>query len=127
MTPEQEAALVNGGDCFSHWHSEDRIPTHDFLRGLQSTFNIVTVSSSFDASRSVDFYLVDSTSSPITCVLPKARGNRLITFVRTSGTNNVTLARTGTDTINGSTSLTISSSYSPVRLLALVNVGYIQV
>ena len=123
----EEFSLINGGDCFSHFHSEDRRPTQDFLHGLQSVARINYPATSFDVSLHDDYHLVDTTAGAVTATLPLALGNRLITFVRLTGANNITLAVSGVDTVNGGVSLVISSSYSPVRLLAIKGVGYVQV
>ena len=127
MTPEQEASLTQGGDCFSHYHSEDRIPTQDFLHGLQMVARVVQKSANFTASLRDDYTLVTTTSGIITVTLPKANSNRVLVFVRVAGANKFTLVRSGTDTINGAATLDVTTSYSPVRLLALKGVGYVQV
>lgn len=127
MTPDQELELTGGGDCQLHFHQSDRSATHDLMMGLQSTAKVLSKSSGYTANLETDFHLLDSTSGPLAIQLPKARGSRVITFVRTAGAGNITLSRSGTDTINGGTTLVISASYSPIRLLAVDNVGYIQV
>jgi len=127
VTPEQEASLTQGGDCFSHYHSEDRIPTQDFLHGLQMAARVVQKSANFTASLRDDYTLVTTTSGIITVTLPKANSNRVLVFVRVAGANKFTLVRSGTDTINGAATLDVTTSYSPVRLLALKGVGYVQV
>ena len=126
MTPEQEAALVGGGDCRSHFHIDDRQPTQSFLQGLQGLQSVVYASASYTARLKDDFHLLTA-SSTLTVSLPVARGNRLITFVQVGGAGNCILAAASPDTVNGGASLTISSLYSPVRLLAIKGLGYIQV
>ena len=127
LSEDQERSLTGEGDCFSHWHSSDRTPTHDFLEGLQGTAKVATQNTSYDVNLSVDYHLLNSASGAIIAQLPKARGNRLITFVRTSGANSITLTAASGETVNGAATLVMSSSYSPVRLLAVAGIGYIQV
>lgn len=127
MRPDQEMSLVGGGDCFLHFHSEDRQPSRDMLEGLQNLATVVTVNADYSASLSTDYHLVNTSSGVVNVALTKARGNRLTTFVKTAGGSNLVLTPTAPDTINGASSLIISSIYSPVRLLAIQGVGYVQV
>lgn len=127
MRPDHEMALVGGGDCFLHFHSEDRRPSRDMLEGLQNLATVVTATADYSASLATDYHLIDTSSGIVAVELAKARGNRLTTFVKTAGGNNLVLTPTAPDTINGASSLIISSTYSPVRLLAIQGVGYVQV
>lgn len=127
MDASQESELINGGDCRSHWHSEDRVPTQDFLHGLQNVSSIKYPLASYSVDLKYDYHLVNTSGGIVIATLPQALNNRVITFVRIVGPNNLVLSCSGADTINGGASLTISSSYSPVRLLAVRGVGYIQV
>lgn len=127
MRPDQEMALVSGGDCTSHWHSEDRKPTQALLQGLQNIQKVLSATASYAASLDVDYNLIDTTVGVVSVTLPKARGNRVLVFTRTAGTNNIVLSPQLPDTVNGGTSLVITTSHAPVRLLALAGVGYEQV
>lgn len=60
------------------------------------------------------FYLVDSSSGSVTVNLPNSAGLAdpdfcRFKFIRTSASNTVTIARAGSDTINGATSFVISA------------------
>ena len=125
MTPEQENELVGGGECQLHTHR--LLVSHTLLEGLQDTQSVASKTANFTANLKDDFNLVSTSGGPVTATLPLARGNRLITFVKTAGASTLTLTASGTDTINGGASLVISSNYAPVRLLAVTGVGYIQV
>lgn len=122
-----DPSLVNGGDCFSHWHSSDRQPTHDFLEGLQTLCRVKEASANYEASLNDDYNLVTTSGGAVIVILPKARNNRVITFTKVGGGNTLTLTTTSPDTINGGASLVISSNYAPVRLLARQGIGYVQV
>jgi hypothetical protein len=126
MNPQDDFSLVQGGDCFSHWHSSDRQPTQDFLHGLQGVTRVEYRAADFTVDLSVDYYIV-TTPAAVTATLPLARGNRVIVLLRDGGAHNLSIYPSGGETINGTTHIDITSSYSPVRLLALKGVGYVQV
>ena len=63
--------------------------------------------------------LADGTSNTVAITLPSAalHKNRILSFKRIqSGGNNITITRAGSDTIEGSTSITLSAQYDS-RLL----------
>ena len=127
MKVEEDFSLIGNGDCKSHYHLDDRTPTQDFLHGLHEASKVSTQTSSFTASLLVDYYLIDTTSGAVTVTMPVAKNNQQLTFIRTAGANSVTLNRAGTDMINGATSLTISTSYTPINLLAIGGLGYVSI
>ena len=107
--------------------TEFPLMTQDQLHQLDEVERVRRVSSSQNLTYDDDIILLDSTSGTLSIAIPLARGGKRLTLIRTSGANNVTLSRSGTDTINGATSLTISSNYSPVRLKALQGTGWVTV
>ena len=64
---------------------------------------------------------VTSTAAARTITIPEHMTDGHIIVVKdesgAAGTNNITIARTGTDTIDGATSLVISSNYGVARLI----------
>ena len=112
MTPWQEAALTGGGDCFTHWHSEDRRPTQDFLHGLHSVANAVVASSNITLTGDEDIVRVDTSAGDVTVTLPYAKGGTEITVIKTSALNTLTVKGTGTETINGSNTHTYTTLWS---------------
>ena len=118
MTPEQAAALTNGGDCFSHWHSEDRRPTQDFLHGLQS----VASQKPYDASGSVapgdDYVVVDSRSGSITLTLPRAVNGIEIEVLKAYPDYVVVILPQAGDTILLTSGVTLSAGNAALRFKA---------
>ncbi len=127
---EIPSSLVGGMDCSLHYHSSDRVPTHDTLKRLQQLKNVISVSSHYTALKKDDIILVDTTSSGITVTLPLASNGIEFTIIRIAGANSVTVARSGSDTINGAASVNITSTNAPQTFKAMppdVVVGYIRV
>jgi hypothetical protein len=117
----QEHELTGGGDCLLHYHSQDRV-TNDIL---QSAENVVSVSSAYTVTYNDDIILATA-ATPYTITLPIARSRR-VTIVRVSGNASITVVPTASDTINGASSVIISTSYTPLRLKAVAGIGYISV
>ena len=127
LTAEQEQALLSGADCNLHYHSEDQHITRDQLQQLEDREVIRIITASGAITYKDDILLLDSTSGAQALTLPTARGGKRYIFTRVAGGNAITLSRTGTDTINGATTLVISTSYSPVRLKAVKGLGWVTV
>jgi hypothetical protein len=105
IDPHHEAALVNGGDCFSHWHSTDRVVDHGTLQQLQQLVRETNVSTSPYTVTASDDILLCSAAGSVN--FPLAKNGREIEVVMT-GTGNVTVNFAGTDTIYGSTSVLLN-------------------
>ena len=86
---------------------------YDSLRAYQQLERVVSVTSAYTVKYDNDFILVDTTGGAVTITLPLARNGVHFTIIRVAGANNVTVARSGSDTIDGGTSATISASYTP--------------
>jgi len=127
MTDEEELSLISGGDSNLHSHAFDRAITHDQVLQYQDNEGVRQVSLSYSVTYGDDFIFVDSTSGLIRLQFPIARGGKSYTVVMVAGANSVLLIPSTPDSINGSSSLTISATYSPVRIKALKGVGWIQV
>lgn len=112
MNPRDEAALTGGGDCFLHWHSEDRRPTQDFLHGLQGVGQFTTLSSSSVLKGSEDVVYVDTSLGDVTVTLPNAVGGREITVIKTSVLNTLTINTTAPDTIQGLSSVSFTTQWT---------------
>lgn len=112
MNPRDEAALTGGGDCFLHFHSEDRRPTQDSLHGLQSVGQFTTLSTNTTLKGSEDVVYVDTSLSDITITLPNAVGGREITVIKTSMLNTLTVNTTAPDTIQGLSSVSFTTQWT---------------
>lgn len=105
MRPDQEATLIGGGDCFSHWHSEDRKATQTLMHGLQNVSKVINISDDTIIPSGVDVVIVDTTLNDVTVTLPLSRGGREITVVKLGIPNLLTVNCTGTETIDGRSSV----------------------
>ena len=123
MNPQQESVLINGGDCPLHYHTIDRVVTHDTLNAIYAiaTQHIITTAT-FTASGADDIIIC-----PITCTitLPTAKNGKRYIIIKTFSGSSVIINSTGTDTINGSTSNTISTQWDTRTLLAIDTGGWI--
>lgn len=97
----EELGLINGGDCFSHFHSEDRRPTQDFLHGLQSVAYNKSASSSLVLTGVEDVIRVDTSVSDVTITLPPAVHGKEVTIIKTSALHTLTVQGAGGELING--------------------------
>ena len=110
-----EASLVGGGDCFAHWHSQDRQPSQDFLHGLHQLAKVVVKSGNYAVQKNEDFVLV---SGIATVTLPLSNNGQEYTVVRI-GTGYVTVATTGADTVCGDTSVVMTTRWMSLTFKAV--------
>lgn len=130
LTTQQESSLTSGGDCFEHWHSQDRVLSHNSLLQLQQLQNVATVSTNTTLSDINDIVLVDTTGGNVTVNLPPARNGRVYTVVKLSTTNLLTVAASGTDTIDSAASIStttgwVSRTFKAVTGGWIIVAGYI--
>jgi hypothetical protein len=123
MEARQEQELTSGTDTLLHYHLADRVTQAHH----QNDERIAWPSAAYAATYNDDYVFADTTSGAFAVTLPLARNGRIITVVRIAGANTLTVARSGTNTINGATSLSITTSYAPRRLKGVAGVGYIEV
>ena len=116
IDPHHEAALVSGGDCFSHWHSTDRVVDHGTLQQLQQLVRETNVTTSPYAVTDSDDILLCGIAATVT--LPLAKNGREIEVIQT-GTSNVTVNLAGADTIYGSTSVLLNVQGMALRFKAI--------
>jgi hypothetical protein len=124
-----ELQLVDEVDDSLNIPSDDGIQSYR-ATGLQFKNYIVptakqVVLASVTATGSVaagtDFEVIDATSGAVTRTLPAASaisGRRIIFKKTDSGSNAVTIARAGSDTIDGGTSATIDFQYQSITLVS---------
>ena len=127
MTPEEELALLGGGDCTLHSHSFDRDISHDQVLQFQASENVRVVTTTGVVTYNDDILVVNTTSGAVTLTLPKVRGGKTYSIVRTAGANAITIVPTAGDTINLTSSVSISSNFVPMRLKAVKGMGWLQV
>lgn len=103
--------LVSGGDCRAHYHLEDRVPTQDFLHGLQNVAYKYEVSSDTVLTGQEDFVFVNTALSNVSITLPRATGGREITVVKIASANTLTVNTTSPDLIDGSASQSYTTQW----------------
>jgi hypothetical protein len=119
MTEQVPNDLIGGGDCFLHYHSEDRKPTQDLLQGLQGVASQVPLSGVAQLRGSEDFIAVDTSSSDATITLPKAINGREIEIMKLYPTYTITFLPQGTDTILNTAGATLSTGNASLRFKAI--------
>lgn len=91
-------------------------------RHVNYTTAIKSVSDAYTAKPDDGIILVDTSGGAVTVTLPLASGLKTKVFTikkNTSSANNITIARSGSDTIDGATSKTVSgTSYEYTRLVS---------
>ena len=107
--------LVGGGDCQLHYHRSDRTARQDFLHGLQTVTRERTVAAGETIQDSDDVVLCATGG---TRTLPTARNGREYEIVMT-GTSNVTVALSGTDTIYGATTVSMTAQGMALHFKAI--------
>lgn len=117
MLPSQEALMLNGADCPLHYHSQDRIPTHDTLNALEAIAKQqVVTGNSYSATEEDDFVLV---SQYCVVTLPVAKNGKEIEVVKTFPGSYIKILPTGTDTIIGDTSVIVYDQWTALRFKAI--------
>ena len=117
MDALQEELLTNLGDCPLHYHSHDRVPTHDTLAGLQQMAKQVSpTGTTYTVTDKDDHILCRQT---MTVQLPRAVGGKEyeVTMMFTPGT--VTVTPTGSDTVMGTTSCYTTIQWTSLRFKAI--------
>lgn len=126
LTPEQESSLTSAGDCFQHYHSSDRLRTHDEARQLVS----LEVTESFAngtsmVSPNTDYVIVNSAAGNATINLPQPVKRLSITVLRTSAANSVTI-QSPSGTINGVATFSLTGAFGFAKFKA-INGNYYRV
>ena len=85
---------------------------------------VVMVSSSYIVKDSDDILFVTA-NSPVSITFPLAKGGRRVIISRVWGSSPVTLVAPSGQTIDGASTQTISTSFTPYRLKAVKGLGYL--
>lgn len=78
-------------------------PSKDIARWFDSLERVVDVATDYDINRNDDYVLVDTTAAPINIGLPTSINGRKLVISNHTGSNNITLVPSGSDTVNIST------------------------
>lgn len=110
-------SLTGGGDCFEHYHSSDRTPTHDTLHRLRELDKKTTPTASpYTVTQQDDFLFA---AAGETIIFPASKGNGREIEVIMSGTLPVTISLSGSDTVCGETSVLIEEQWTALRFKAV--------
>ncbi len=127
LSPQQESALVSGGDCFEHWHSSDRILSHDDVLQYQSLTTVIEVSADFTVDDRWDYLLVDTTTGNVNIYLPQALNGREIEVIKAAAAYKLNILPVAGETIIGATGVIIQSKYDALRVKAVQGMGWIAI
>jgi hypothetical protein len=96
---------------------------------FNGSFNTATKTSSYTVSSSDTVVFADATSASVTVTLPAASGLAGYRFyikrIDASSSNTVTIARSGSDTIDGMTSFTLDQQYTAIGVVSNGSLWYI--
>lgn len=113
--------LVMGGDTRLHHHLEDRIPTHETLRTLQSTGRVVPTSSDYSVLDRDDFIEVTTSGGNVNLTLMPGKHGKELVISKLSAANTLTITPSAGQTINGAASLALTAQWASVTLKYIGN------
>lgn len=119
LRPDQEAELTERGDCQSHYHSSDRMPTQDTILQIQRLNTPRLISSNFVANDNSNYLLMDTSSGNVSVQLPAARNGREIVVMKNTAGNYVQILPLGSDKILGLNELKLYNYGDSARLKAI--------
>lgn len=113
----QEAELTGLGDCQLHWHAADRRIDHARILEMYSNTNVVTKSGNYTITERDDYILVNQTA---TITLPLAKNtHREVEIILIAAGKTLTVVPTGTDTVQGATSVVTTVQWTALRFKAI--------
>ena len=115
----EEPSLVSGGDCRAHWHSEDRVPTQDFLHGLQGVAKNRPITSNTTLTGEEDFVSVDTRTGNVTVTLPRAINYTEVEVMKLYPQYTLIVLPQGSDTILQTTGVTYAAANAAIRFKAI--------
>lgn len=124
LTPQQEHALTNSGDCFDHWHSSDRQARYEDLAAYQQLALLTMAPGDLAIGDKVDFVLADTSTQNVTITLPKAKAGRELSITKVSPSNQLKIQTSGGDKIHGSDGILVYNYGTSLKLKA-VPLGWI--
>lgn len=127
IDPRIESELTSGGDCFSHYHSSDRVNTHDDVTRLdQLETSAATSTGPYTVPIGLNYLLVDTTAGGITVNLPTPSLLVSITIIKKVAANVVTV-QGPSGMINGAATYTLNTAYQHAKFKSLDGVNYVVV
>lgn len=123
LTDFERSQLTGGGECFIHHHAPEVLDFYDRLDLMAATPN-TSVSTNYTALKTDELILVDTTAGDVTITLPLAANGREFHIVKIVAANNVIVAATSPDTVNGAASISRSAAYGSIWLKSITG-GYV--
>lgn len=136
LTGSSDVLLTNGVFKYGGSAAGNEITTKDYVSTAIINAGVINLNYAFGGIRTSNFtaqkgfvYLVDTTSGPITGLLPASptQGD-LVGFVDLAGkfeTNNFTIGRNSSEIMNLAEDMTVSDNYSRVYLMYETNNGWV--
>lgn len=136
LTGSSDVLLTNGVFKYGGSAAGNEITTKDYVSTAIINAGVINLNYAFGGIKTSNFtaqkgfvYLVDTTSGPITGLLPvsPAQGD-LVGFVDLAGTfvvNNFTIGRNSSEIMNLAEDMTVSDNYSRVYLMYETNNGWV--
>lgn len=112
LDEHQHRQLTGGGECYLHHHLEDRSPHRDQASRLRELEREAQVSGTTALSYDYDVYVCDTTGGNFTVTLPVAKQHQVLIVVKKVAANVLTIAASGSDTINGAASIALTGAWS---------------
>ena len=122
INPQQEQQLTSSGECYLHYHPDDRVPTHDTLNRLQN----LAAPQSFSGTEKTLTYSDDYIECHVTCTitLPRSRAGKEFEVTVMEDGITVSIVPTGTDTVQGTDLVYSSIQWTSLRFKSITG-GYI--
>lgn len=119
LSPQQESSLTSRGDCFEHWHSEDRVLRHDDVLAYQSLTVVFDVSTNTVIDDRFDFIRVDTSAGNVDVTLPPAKSGRELEVMKNSAANRLRILPSNSDLILGATEVRVFNYGTSLRFKAV--------
>jgi len=111
VTPSGHAFTISGGNRTSTSGSGSALT-------ISSETNTATKTSAYPMTANDDFIIGDTSGGGFQITLPAANAKDMVRIAKKSNSNTLTIARAGSDTIEGNTSISMTAEYSTVVLVS---------
>ncbi len=118
-------SLVGGGEITLHTHPH--MVTLDQLHRMQQLEKTVYTVEDYTMKQDDDFIFVNTINGPVTITLLSARIGQHITISRIGGADSITVLPPAGETINLVANAIITTSFEPLRLKGVRDLGYLEI
>jgi hypothetical protein len=124
LDDRQISELTGTGECYLHWHPDDRVVTNDTVKGVASQALVTSVSTNTSIGYSPDIVLVDTSAGNITITVPLAKSGNEVKIVKVAAPNTLTIQLSGSDLVYSNTNILVYTIGTALHLKG-VDGGYI--